>query len=643
MKRLRPLSIFSIALALAGCNAQTAPESTPTVTPTPPVVAPTRQKLSALTFDSLWIKACIADAQFQTKIQYVDELTKLSCDGYPKGFDSFILDQSGGDMIVTSTRGLEQLTALTELDLSDNYIAEIDLSSLTKLTKLNLSGNLVQTLDLSRYTHLQTLIITDNPLYRLILPQNSQLETLQFGKGYGFFMGIETLKSYVNGQKEAPTDKRFFDEQSGTLLTDEHFKRLDNLDFSQQKALKSLTATSAALKSLALDTFPVNNALSHLNLAANALTSVNLSRLNKLLSLNLQSNNIASLDLTAQPELAELNFSYNKPTPATLTAIKNNKLKSIDLTASHISDSDLQVLFSSNTLETVQMANTDTNFTPVSLAPNLSTLTVSGHYSDRDFAAATHLNQLTLNGGSIKGLDFSAIPYLNKLYFIGTQIESSAALNCARAIATVEIHYPNDEIRLGAVKPCGIGSLRLSSDKVLNKVDLSGLHTDAVTLVTKGTSYKNIVLNGNTQKIDLDGISDLDRFSFYDVSGLQSLRFANTSIKTFGLKGAGQYLTSFSLENVDLNQLELSGNNAPLSTLNFEFVRLTKLNLSPVVETLTQLRLFATSITQLDMPKLNPSTSLDIYSLKLDTKSLANFEKVTGRKLDSNGTLVPKS
>ncbi|HEY6530247.1 MAG TPA: leucine-rich repeat domain-containing protein [Cellvibrionaceae bacterium] len=633
MKLLIIIGIFGIATTLIGCNAQPAPGST-----TLPPIFQVRQKLSELTFDSPWIKSCIADAQLGSKIQYVDELTALRCVGYPKGFESYIRGQQGRDMIVTSTRGIEQLTALKELDLSDNYIAYIDLSSLKNLTTLDLSGNLLQNLDLSHYAQLKKLAIAGNPLYHLTLPQNGQLESLILADyKNSSYLGISTLKSHLNSGGELLTDKRFFDEQSSLLLADDSFKRLKNLDFSQQRGLKNLFAQNAQLKNIALGTFPVNNSVEQLDLSMNELTSVDLNRLAKLQTLNVSANNIASLDLTALTQLQTLNVSFNKPTLTKITALKGNKLKSIDLTGTHVSDEDLQNLFASKSLEVVNMAGAGTNFTPASIAPSLTVLNVSGHYTSTDFAAATNLKELSLSGGSIKGLDFSGLTHLEKITISGTQIELGATISCADRLASLGVYTLDDTFSLKTAAQCSIGSLGLSSDKILNKVDLSALNVDEIAIIARDTSYKNIALNTSLKSISLDGVVDADRFSFYDFQYLQNLRFANTRFSTLSLKGAGADLTSFSLENVFLDQLDLSGNYSPISKLDFYFVDLAKLNLTPVARTLKELRLVETSITQLETPKLNSDIKLSIYALKLDEKSQANFKKATGYTLDANG------
>ncbi|RZQ51171.1 hypothetical protein C1E23_20980, partial [Pseudoalteromonas phenolica] len=80
-----------------------------------------KTKLTSINFEDDNLKQCVLD----TGLKYVEYLTVLYCD----------------DKSIKSTVGIEQLTALTGLDLSDNQLTSIDISNNTALTYLDLIDN----------------------------------------------------------------------------------------------------------------------------------------------------------------------------------------------------------------------------------------------------------------------------------------------------------------------------------------------------------------------------------------------------------------------------------------------------------------------------------------------------------------------
>ena len=105
---------------------------------------PVERHISAINFPDDALADCVAN----TEVIYVNELTNLSC--FLQG--------------VTDTTGLEELTALVDLDLSGNQLTSIDISANTALQSLNLSNNQLATLDASENQLLSSIDITDNDI-----------------------------------------------------------------------------------------------------------------------------------------------------------------------------------------------------------------------------------------------------------------------------------------------------------------------------------------------------------------------------------------------------------------------------------------------------------------------------------------------
>lgn len=79
---------------------------------------------------------------------------------------------------IKDTKGIELLTNLSDLNLSDNSISSIDLSKNTAITNLLLSNNKLSTINLSKNVNLQNLYLNGNNLVNLDLKNNSKLLVL---------------------------------------------------------------------------------------------------------------------------------------------------------------------------------------------------------------------------------------------------------------------------------------------------------------------------------------------------------------------------------------------------------------------------------------------------------------------------------
>ncbi len=133
-------SLVAMSLGLSGCGGDDA-------------------LLSSLEFEDDNFKQCILDRANNLGISRVSEMTVLNC--YDRG--------------IGSIKGIEQLKALTELNLAKNYVRELDLSknpvikkvympwSYQPLTLLNISNNpALEVLSLAE-TYLTSIDVRNNP------------------------------------------------------------------------------------------------------------------------------------------------------------------------------------------------------------------------------------------------------------------------------------------------------------------------------------------------------------------------------------------------------------------------------------------------------------------------------------------------
>ena len=166
------------------------------------------------------------------------------------------------DKSISSLKGIEYFTALTELKCFFNQLTELDVSKNTALEYLYCYDNQLKSLDVSKNTALIWLYCSANQLTSLDVSNNTALTAL---------------------------------ECSGN--------QLKSLDVSKNTALKWLFCDGNQLTSLDVSN---NTALYDLDCYNNQLTSLDVSGCTKLESLNCYYNNLTTLDVTNCTALKEL-------------------------------------------------------------------------------------------------------------------------------------------------------------------------------------------------------------------------------------------------------------------------------------------------------------------------------------------------
>ena len=171
---------------------------------------------------------------------------------------------------ITSLKGIEYFTALTELFCYGNQLTSLDLSKNTALEFLQCPTNLLTSLDVSKNTALEYLDCSNNQLTSLDVSKNTALTEL-------FCYG----------------------------------NQLTSLDVSKNTALTRLVCLENQLTSLDVSK---NTALEYLDCSINQLTSLDVSKNTALTSLYCGLNELTSLDLSKNTALEFLYCSYNQLT-----------------------------------------------------------------------------------------------------------------------------------------------------------------------------------------------------------------------------------------------------------------------------------------------------------------------------------------
>ena len=351
-------------------------------------------------FDDDKFYKCVVDAynkENKASIPYTQSLSdsqlgsikEVKCDG----------SKASDNAKVKSAKGVEKLTALTNLLVYSNQLTTLDVSKNTALTKLDVIGNKLTTLDVSNNTALTYLSAYRNQLTTLDVSNNTALTYLYAGSNK-----LTTL-----------------DVSKNTALTklDVIGNKLTTLDVSNNTALTYLSAYRNQLTTLDVSN---NTKLTELNvgwnMGGNQLTTLDVSKNTKLIRLDVSDNQLTTLDVSNNTALRELYVISNQLT--TLDVSNNtalwelcaggNKLTTLDVS----NNTALRELYvDANQLTTLDVSNNTALRELYVIINQLTTLDVSKN---------TKLTRLDARGNKLTTLDVSNNTALTKLDVSSNQL-----------------------------------------------------------------------------------------------------------------------------------------------------------------------------------------------------------------------------
>ena len=258
---------------------------------------------------------------------------------------------------LTTVAALENLSALTYLNINGNQIATLDVSKNTELTNLSCGDNQFTTLDVSKNTKLTGLYLDTNNLSVLDVSKNTKLTYLNCNNN--------SLTSLDVTKNTELTDLRC-DSNPLTILDVSKNTKLTRLDCRYNTALTTLNITN-------------NTELAYLDCycSGGQLKSLDVSKSTKLTYLNFNYHSLGTIDVTKNTELLELYCLQTQLT--TLDISKNTKLTRLEC--------------QSNALSTLNVAN-NTELTRLHcFANSLTTLDITKNAKLTVFACDRNLMQ----------------------------------------------------------------------------------------------------------------------------------------------------------------------------------------------------------------------------------------------------------
>ena len=275
------------------------------------------------------------------------------------------------DKNISSLKGIEYLTALTDLYCNGNNLTELDLSNFPTLKLISCdSNNPLTTLNVSNCTALELLDCDMNP----------QLTTINVS-------GCTALK----------------------FLSCAANNSLATLDVSSCTGLELLQMYSCQVTSLDVSK---NTALEHLSIGGNKLTSLDVSNNPALKIIGADRNQLTSIDLSKNTALEELYCSFNPLT--SLDMSNNTALKLLQCINSSLTTIDV-----SKNIKLVQLRCANNQLTSLDVSNNSALENLwcnNNQLTTLDLSKNPMLDELWCQGNQLTELDLSnntALSYLS--------------------------------------------------------------------------------------------------------------------------------------------------------------------------------------------------------------------------------------
>lgn len=281
---------------------------------------------------------------------------------------------------IATLTGIENFTALTDLNCASNQLTSISINALTQLEALDCSDNQLSSLNVSANTALLVLACEANQLTSLDVSSNTLLETLD--------CEVNQLTS-LNVSSNTALEYLYI---SGNQLT--------TFDASSNIALRTFYCYSNQLTSL---TLPISSTLTRLYAYSNQLTNLNVSGLTALSFLYCHQNNLTTLDVRNGNNTSINNASFRVVNNPNLSCIyvDNAAWSSTNWTA-YV---DNTTTFVETDAQCTALSVEDLSYSAIRVYPNPSKSKVL--LEGIEFLDAPHINIYTLHGKLVFSFSYS--------------------------------------------------------------------------------------------------------------------------------------------------------------------------------------------------------------------------------------------
>ncbi|WP_251619901.1 BACON domain-containing protein [Odoribacter lunatus] len=557
------------------------------------------------------------DPEFAKVLQekgYIPDATHITLGEVNKITDlSIYSDTEDTPLPLTSLRGIEYFTALTELGIYTTSLTSLDVSNNTALTKLYCNYNTqLTTLDVSGCAALEYLQCCNNT--QLTSLNISGCTALTFLHSYDTPLTSLNVSNCTALTQLVCANNQFttLDVSNNTALTELQCdnNQLTVLDVSKNTALTRLQCGNTQLTSLNVSGC---TALTSLYCNKNQLTSLDVSSCTALTNLYCVDNQLTSLDVSKNTALTRLDCGGNQLT--SLDVSKNTALTNLNCVYNPLMSLDV----SKNTA----LTNLNCVYNPlmsldVSACTALTELQCGySQLTSLNVSGCTALTGLAFTDTQLTSLDVSSCTALTTLWCLRNQLMS---LNVSGCTSLTELHSDDNQLTSLDVSSCTALTELWCSNNQLSSLDVSN-NTALTNLSCGGNQLSSLDVSKNTSLTNL-GCSN-NQLSSLDVS-------KNTS------------LTNLGCFNNQLSSLDVSKNTA-LTRLDCEENQLTSLDVSGCTA-LTYLACYNNQLTLLEVNSCTALNSLTCENNQLTSLDVSNntaLEMLLCETNPGDGTIFP--
>lgn len=563
---------------------------------------------------------------------------------------------------ISDLTGIRDFKSLVELDCSDNFLQELDVSGMLFLERLNCSlnyllttdsnaangvfnitdtmaltelfcaGNNLNNLDISQHLNLEVLYCADNNLSELIINTNTLLKRLNCSNNNLISLDISNNQNL----EELNVDSNQLINLNtigitNTTLTNLSFANNDltNLFISNYQVLTTLNASANALTELNVTS---NLELSVLTVSNNQLTEINLSNNINLVEVFVSQNNLSTINFTSNTLLERLNADFNDFTILELNSnvllellsVSNNELTNLDLSLNtnlieiNVSSNQLSSLILSNNLGALKQINASNNQLENDL--DLTTMAINAcvfQQNQSEFCPETIVINLSNNLLSFVNIQNGINTAITNFNTSGNPI-----LECIQVddVNTIGVNWIKDEATDYNVD-CNFGETFVPDDNF--EQALIDLGYDVGPL----NDYVLTATIESLTNLDVSGYSIADLTGVEDFTALTSLNVANNVLTELDIS-ANSNLLSFDCSANFLSNLELT-NNMQLEVLNCSNNAISSLDLSATTN-LSNLNISDNAFTS-----FLPSVVLSLQIFNADNNSIVDLDFQQNQNLTS--------
>ncbi|MEM6718975.1 MAG: hypothetical protein AAF611_06665 [Bacteroidota bacterium] len=486
------------------------------------------------------------------------------------------------------------IEVVTTLDVSNQNIGDLTgIEDFTALVDLNVDTNALISLDVSNNTNLETLVFNTNQLTSLNLGTNTNLDHLE-GK-FNLLTSIDVSNTpnitFLNLRDNLLTS---VDISQNTLVETINFRECANLASLDISA--NVNAITVNLQDTPLSTLDVsyNPLIETLIIERTNINSLDVSNLSVLSQLRIGENNFTALDVSNNPALVRLECEDNNLTYLNVKNGNNTNIPNADfiatgnpnLTCILVDDVTWSTTNWTNIDPTTSFSNTYCRYTAIPDAvfeARLETLGYDDISGDGQVPTAliegvTDLFVTSLSLNDITGIeDFIA---LENFTCSGTSVSSMDLSN-------------NTQLRTASLANNNINSFNISNAPALEELNLRGNNLTTID-VTNNTALLELNLSGN----------NISTINLSNNTVLKELELSGNDLTTLDIS-TNTALTNLNIEGLNITALDVSTNTL-LEEFIFSYTALISLDLSNNV-----------SLTYLECIESNQLTALDLSTLAL--------------------------